>query len=41
MNNQLPERIRLMNDQQWLELLIQSIEKRDIGGVIGVNYSFP
>ena len=33
MNNQLPDRIRLMNDQQWLELLMQSIEKRDIGGV--------
>jgi hypothetical protein len=36
MNNQLPERIRSLDDQQWLGLLIRSIEQREIDGV-----SFP
>jgi hypothetical protein len=33
MNNQLPERIRSLDDQQWLDLLIRSIEEREIDGV--------
>jgi trans-aconitate methyltransferase len=33
MNNQLSARIRLLDDQQWLDLLIRSIEEREIDGV--------
>jgi len=31
--SELPERIRLLDDQQWLDLLIRSIEEREIDGV--------
>jgi hypothetical protein len=33
MNNQLPERIRLLDDRQWLDLLIRSIHEREVDGV--------
>jgi hypothetical protein len=32
-NNQLPARIQLLDDQQWLDLLIRSIQEREIDGV--------
>jgi hypothetical protein len=34
MNNQLPEHIRSLDDQQWLDLLIRSIQEREIDGVL-------
>ncbi len=33
MNNQLPECFRSLDDQQWLDILIRSIEEREIDGV--------
>jgi Methyltransferase domain len=33
MKNELPERFRLLDDQQWLELLIRSIGESEIDGV--------
>src|SRR5277367_4389067 len=33
MNNQLPEHIRVLDDREWLDLLIRSIEEREIDGV--------
>jgi hypothetical protein len=32
-DNQLPARIRLLDDRQWLDLLIRSIQEREIYGV--------
>src|ERR1700721_701316 len=34
MNNQLPEHIRSLDDPQWLDLLIRSIQEREIDGVL-------
>src|ERR1700722_380772 len=34
MNNQLPEHIRSLDDAQWLDLLIRSIQEREIDGVL-------